>query len=167
MGLDITAWAHVELIEAITIKAANACKPRHPLYDQDGVTMLYHWSAIRSDGLPEGFYRTSDECHAFGAGSYSGYNTWREQLASLVGTTPERVWAGKDEPTAFYELINFADNEGFIGPKTSAKLHADFVAHYDMARSFIVEDRDWFLRKYCDWMKAFEIAAKGGVVKFH
>jgi hypothetical protein len=167
MGLDIQAYGHVDLIEAITVKEANARKPQHPLYDTDGVTLLYHSFAERTDGMVDGFYRATCD-HAFGAGAYSGYNRWREQLAAMVGTTPEKVWASKDKSVPFYELIDFADNEGFIGPKTSAKLHADFVAHVAEAEKVVDDDSDgWFLTQYLHFTRAFEIAARGGVVRFH
>jgi len=182
MGLDITAYEHVELAEGITIDALRELNWVHPLYDTDGIVLLYYAGfPERSDGLVEGLYRTSGECEAFAAGSYSGYNEWRESLAALVGTTPQAVWSARREqwepgkervgqPVPFVELIDFADNEGFIGPKTSAKLHADFVDHgvkAAEAHASNSQDDRWFLRKYLSFTKAFGLAARGGVVRFH
>ncbi len=70
---------------------------------------------------------------------------------------------------AFRELIHFSDCEGFIGPKTSAKLAADFAAWRDSAAAMAaqIDQGRWHLEKYNEWARAFETAAKGGVVKFH
>jgi len=75
------------------------------------------------------------------------------------------------EPAAgpFVELIDFADNEGIIGPRTSAKLAADLVdwksraeAH---AAAFENEDEGrFFLDCYAEWTRAFDLAKNGGVV---
>lgn len=175
MGLDISAHEKVTLIEAITLKQMQAKNWEHPLYDQDNMRFLWNEAEFsdRSDGLVEGIYRTKGKRHNFRAGSYSGYNEWRRELAKLVGTTDREVWAESDNPvvrkTSFYELINFPDNEGFIGPKTSAKLFADFVEWTDKASKHLTgpSDREWFRDRFLDWQRAFELASKGGVVVFH
>ena len=86
--------------------------------------------------LSEGEYVESDDSiyRGFRAGSYSGYNRWRENLSmSIHGVMPSIIWnspekyAGKE----FFEIINFSDCEGCFGPKFSAKLHADFVNNRD------------------------------------
>jgi hypothetical protein len=63
---------------------------------------------------------------------YSGYNAWRRELCLMaLAVEPEEVW---EHPRRFHrkpfaELIDFPDCGTFtIGPTTSAKLHADFVA---------------------------------------
>ena len=71
----------------------------------------------------------------------------------------------------FYELINFADNEGTIGPKTSAKLYKDFVKMYPEALKAASKlDADtsmWYLSRYFRWMDAIELAQYDGFVRFH
>lgn len=126
--------------------------------------------ADRSDGLEPGLYKISGRTDGFSAGSYSGYNEWRAELARLVGTTPQALWKADDDgdlkarETPFYELIVFSDAEGFIGPKTCAKLAKDFAAFADKA----AKNADpWFADKYKDWRAAFELAANGGAVQFH
>lgn len=74
-----------------------------------------------------------------------------------------------DKP--FFELINFADNEGTIGPVASQALLLDFSAWYDDARRYApttggARDAEWFYAKYVDWHRAFLYAADGGAVKF-
>jgi hypothetical protein len=70
----------------------------------------------------------------------------------------------------FYELINFADHEGVIGPKTSAKLAGDFAAFAEKSKAFAeslsVEDRDGWNELYELWRRAFEVAAHRGAVLF-
>ena len=80
------------------------------------------------------------------------------------GHKPEDVWEGRLHPEAFEELIHFSDCEGTIGPKTSAKLAKDFADWRDRAEKHTPEE--YFFAKYCDFQKAFEIAARGGAVKF-
>lgn len=95
----------------------------------------------------------------FRAGSYGGYGEWR-------GDLQEQFNPGRDPEGPFYELIWFADNEGCIGPEAAKDLLVDFRAHFE--RYMPPEDgRDWFMAKYMDWMRAFELAADGGLVDFH
>lgn len=165
MGLDIQAYEVVELV--------HACAVNEHEHEEDGVVYLYstHWTE-RADGLVDGAYRVSGERHGFRAGSYGGYNIWREQLAALIGTTPEAIWADP-KPGPFYELIHFADNEGIIGGTTSAKLATDFAEWEDRATEYAAKlsakepsEGAWFLESYRDWRKAFRIAAGRGAVRF-
>ena len=110
----------------------------------------------RSDGL------------SFRAGSYSGYNWWRDQLAQMAYRKPaERVWAeNTDGP--FFELINFADNEGTIGPIACARLAEHFEAGRDTVRARLYDKVDgWDQQKYDEWARAFDLAANTGLVRFH
>jgi len=132
--------------------------------------------------LSEGEYVESDDSiyRGFRAGSYSGYNRWRENLSmSIHGVMPSIIWnspekyAGKE----FFEIINFSDCEGCFGPKFSAKLHADFVNNRDKFVS-VMETRygkasvsefseaSYAIRIYDDFMKSFEIAKDSGVLIF-
>ena len=164
MGLDVSVYERVEHIGAFNEREHDDC---------DEVVHLYYAGfEQRGDGLVEGAYRVSGETEAFRAGSYSGYNRWREQLCDMVcGRKPEAVWSGEVAPLAFGELINFADNEGFIGPKTSAKLANDFETLAGQAEDYArrlgeIEGR-WFLDRYRDFRNAFRLAANHGAVKFH
>jgi hypothetical protein len=52
---------------------------------------------------------------------------------------PEEVWnhPGRYRKKPFFEIIDFPDSSGFaMGPKTAAKLYADFAAHSAKARKF-------------------------------
>ena len=163
MGLGITVYEKIELVEAMTYAELKAKDWDHPLYDDDG---HFHVSVVDEeyrDRTPtEGFYRTSGKSKRFRAGSYGGYNRWREELAELVGTTPKKVWAG-EVPSAFGELINFSDCEGTLKSEVCAKLAKDFAEYQGRA------DRigGYFLDSYNHWREAFELAANGGAVDFH
>lgn len=100
--------------------------------------------------------------------AYSSFGEWRRKLArSVLGMDLSAVWA---DPDAFrgrplFELLNFADNEGVIGPAAAADLLADFREHRDVIPSDEIEfpgitplpDR---------WIQGLELAADGGLVRF-
>lgn len=57
-----------------------------------------------------------------------------------------------------------SDCEGVIGPEVSAKLVKDFADFDERAKT---RGGKYFYALYCDWRKAFEMAADGGAVSFH
>jgi hypothetical protein len=125
-------------------------------------------------------------------GAYSSYNSWRNELAIMSGYgSAQNVWSDTDfnpclpyinlryrklkkinkenaigeqiSIKPFYELINFSDCEGVIGPEISKKLYKDFVDFEQMAKNC----DDYFYRKYNEWKEAFRIASEGGAICFH
>lgn len=156
MGLNITYYSKLTPCEPHAYDA-NACYGIH-----------FHVYANpdfpkHADGLA-GCYLHEGEC-GFRAGSYSGYNEWRNELALFAyGVPAEDVWRD-DTEGPFFELINFSDAEGTIGPVTSAKLAQDFAAWQERANA--ANTSDWWLTLYGKWRRAFETAANGGCVDFH
>lgn len=162
MGLDIVSWRN--LVEA----------PEPAEWDgaHIHVTASPHFPG-RTDGLADGWY-TGERGVEFKAGSYSGYGEWREWLARLAGyalaphpqtgaaSRAAGAWAASGGP--FWELIEFYDNEGEIGPIVSAKLARDF-AEFD-ARAKAASLDGWQYERFCLWRRAFEWAAEGGCVEF-
>lgn len=162
MGLDITAYKRLVVVE-------------NPEIDEDGE--LIHWDSNwqpgasmdwsekhfpgRGEGIDSKAVYCWEDRYGFRAGSYSGYNHWRSQLESFA----KKI--GKNE--AFQELIDFADNEGVIGPIVSKKLANDFTENKMEALKFskTLEDDGWFFEKYEDWELAFTMAADNGAVDFH
>jgi len=148
-------------------------------------TYNQQWWPHHSDGLEEEswYYDKGENKDGFRAGSYSGYNTWRNDLAMTMGwlSGVEGAWEeGEQYGPPFMELINFPDNEGYIGPVVSEKLYQDFVKYEDQVmdkidqwflkmdpdKEYDVEDLKWFESKYQKWKEAFNQARKGGLVSF-
>jgi hypothetical protein len=162
MGLDITAYRKLE--------TAPDADPDN--YDYETVCRIYDGMETnfpgRITGVKPGLYHFANQ-FGFRAGSYGGYNVWRDQLAKLAGNTgAEQVWNRGVPGSAFYELINFSDCEGVIGPVVAAKLLRDFIEYEQRAEEFArANDDKYFLERYQHWKLAFEMAADGGAVDFH
>ena len=107
----------------------------------------------------------------FRAGSYTGYNDWRNRLAELaLGMKDRDVWAVEGKVKAFGELIHFSDCEGTLETDTCKKLAKDFRDYAAEIKAKLnlkdnEEDR-WFWYLYEQWQEAFESAADGGRVEF-
>lgn len=181
MGLDITAYSMLKRLpekEQERIRAIENCEIEGE-YNWTEIHNLWQgaFGAEAGDGLKPGYYAETFESrkHTFRAGSYSGYNHWRDFLSvCMFGVPAVVVWANESEfvDLPFYELIRFSDCEGTIGPATSAKLAADFEAYAKHAAEFAKaklcdDESEWWLSRYADWQKAFALASDGGAVNFH
>lgn len=166
MGLDITAYSKCRFVAPRVDDDYEQYEEKHVL-----IVVAFEGFRARLDGRPEGWWLPEGDSLRFQAGSYGGYNEWREQLCRVaLGATPSEVWSNYEDFAGrpFAELINFADNEGAIGPVTSAKLLADFENDPDLPTR--LEDADpfgWFFDKYNSWRDAFRLAADDGFVVFH
>lgn len=166
MGLDITAVSRLE-----------HCGPVPSGFDWEenwGTYFQAHGPFPHSTrGLVLGhLYMRGDESESmsFRAGSYGGYNAWRDDLARFAsGISAEQYWAhsnGIDLP--FYELINFADNEGTIGWVAAKDLLEDFTTHHDAyVLAHAGPDGDYDIERYDDWTQACFLAANYGLIDFH
>jgi hypothetical protein len=162
MGLDIYAYRQIRRVECTS--AEDECAHEHLWVNPE--------FPAQADSIEGGCYKVEEHFH-FRAGSYGGYNAWRERLSRLShGMEPQLIWDNSQdfEGASFVELINFSDCEGVIGPETSAKLAKDFAAWDQHANSasddeFGTSD-DWFYRLYQSWRRAFEMAADHGAVQF-
>ena len=108
------------------------------------------------------------EQYAFRAGSYVGYGQWRSALCYLsLGVNPNAVWQTPNDyaDKPFYELIDFSDCEGIIGTGVSVKLAHDFFINLKNISEKGPDE--YFILKYSDWRKAFEMASNNGFVSFH
>jgi hypothetical protein len=109
----------------------------------------------QADGVSGCYQKTAQSQEVdFRAGSYSGYNWWREELETMARGS-----------FAFADMIHFSDCEGTIGPVTSAKLARDFAKFQPQANAR-AEDGTMFTAKYNLWRKAFETASDNGFVRF-
>lgn len=107
----------------------------------------------------------------FRAGSYSGYNAWRETLAELAGIKNLEAWwkeqgsaLNRKGETPFHELINFSDCEGKLPYKECVELLADFsllnlklskIRWQKLETINSKKEWDWFKMKYYLWFNAF------------
>jgi len=180
MGLDITAYPAAELTPEHTYDPDACYEAGHRrAFCYAGHEHAARGLALDADvdaatGIRWGRCYQVDEAGAFGfrAGSYGGYNDFRERLSRYaLGVPPQSVWsdpaAWRDRP--FYELVNFADNEGTIGPAAAADLAADFATERDRVRPKLAHaaSGDWYQAKYDAWQRAFALAAHHGIVVFH
>lgn len=175
MGLDITAYRNLGPtdIDASTYEEFeehdDGTMVFVPEYMLNGVEN--RWPG-RTEGLTAGVHTYAD-CHCFRAGSYGGYNAWRNDLARYAGYgSASAVWYGDVDATAFRELISFTDCDGVIGPVVAAKLAVDFQQNEETIRAQVAEEHpadtaDYWMERYTDWKIAFEMAAQGGMVEFH
>jgi len=186
MGLDIHAYSHLAYVghhEKWADEDAHYDQ-HHEAYAYDsfphallGVPNVqtkagYGSSTFLSGGCFEVTEKT--ESHGFRAGSYSGYNAWRADLAERFnpyGPGEGRDVYGPPSPEGpFYELIWFADNEGTICELAAMNLLADFRQHeaeYRAAHEPGTYHGDYDIKRYADWMRACELAADGGLIDFH
>lgn len=158
MGLDIACYSKVSLYK-------EADDAEDDLYMTHAYVYLNPDFPGREDGLVQGWYTYEDSLH-FQAGSYSGYNIWRDQLSCLaLGVTPEVVWKNTDRYRGqrCFELINFSDCEGSIGPKTSEKIYRDLI----QVRAFHdgLEDPH-FVALLDEWLRGMALAADNGLCNF-
>ncbi|SPA44621.1 hypothetical protein [Cupriavidus taiwanensis] len=180
MGLDITAYSNTKRLEGIQFDEDG-----EPINCDEDYMRVYVNPDFpeRASGLEDGkCYTTGDASMHFRAGSYSGYNFWREELARMAGyptaeyecygTVKHRhdagAWAAEAGP--FFELICFSDCEGVIGAEVSEKLAKDFAEYDERAKSHVPSVHryeGWFYALYQEWRKAFEMAAQNGMVHFH
>lgn len=167
MGLDITVYTKLKKITK---------KKRIEDGDWDvHVTRSAHPEIERSLDVEVGYYEYDEGSEYFGfrAGPYSGYNQFRELLCeAILDVKPKMVWERSenyvDKP--FYEIINFSDCEGTMGPTVSKKLHNDFVTYREKFESFIKNKFPFYdthyMKVYDNFTTGFEMASKGGVLVF-
>lgn len=173
MGLDITAYSGLKEVGPQTAEHRENGNP-------DGTTTFWDNPDFpgRIDGVKEKtLYSYDEEEHVFGR-SYGTYGAWREWLAQLSGYPlteyegplgrPEKAhaaacWHGATGP--FSELINFADNEGTIGPVVAAKLAKDFAEWDERAKA--AATHGWEYEVYGQIRSGVEMAARNGALDFH
>lgn len=95
--------------------------------------------------------------------SYGGYNRFREELClKAYGVTTHDVWNDIDKYRGreFFDIINFADNEGVLGPAAVSCLAHDFTT-YDFEWRDSVFQSDQHL--YNIFRDGFNFASHGGL----
>ena len=179
MGLDITAYSKLKQIDCVFDADSEPIDPvtRHPIPGNYFRAYVNPDFSGREGKIQHHAVYRFDQEFCFHAGSYGGYNQWRELLAAFAeypkietgryGDTKEQHHDAAAFSVAsgpFWELIVFSDCEGVMGSETCAKLAADFKTFETQAETY--SDEYW-REKYRDWKHAFEIGADDGAVDFH
>lgn len=160
MGLDITAYSG--MIEA---KGNEAFDNVGDLKDDEVWFIVYDEPNFpgRCNEFKDGHAYKANKEFGFRAGSYSGYNQWRDKLAEIAGYGCAKNVLDNPIDGPFMELINFSDCEGTIGTEVSAKLIEDFRRYRNKAEAI----GGVFWDKYQEWQEAFKVASNKGAVNFH
>jgi len=179
MGLDVTAYSNI--------------KPLRPYRDDNidydaGERNFFTFSAFphAAAGLMDATVQSTThadlvadyvydvnggEAHSWSCRAYSHYNRFRASLAAFAGYEPEEMWNDpegfSDRP--FFELVNFSDCDGCIGPVASRALLEDFAEHRDAYRAARddVGERYSFSYFYDEFIEGLRLAADNGVLNFH
>lgn len=183
MGLDIFAASHLRFARAIP-KQAEFNRLEEELGPDKYLGDVYFIVApndrahrSRLGRMKTGLYAytRASRRHGFRAGSYSGYNWWRNELCRFaLGVGAEEVWANprRFRGRPFVELIDFTDCDGRIGTTVASKLAADFTVHAARAKRHAAAlvaaepDAGWWLENFRDFARSLRLAAKEGALEF-
>ena len=167
MGLDISYYRKLTPVEDAAVEDGRPIDRKCVRFGASMQWSEENWPGRGAPLTPDLVYSAS-EIHGFSAGSYGGHNYWRNWLAKLGGWESARqCWNSAIDEGPFYELVNFADNEGVIRPVVSAKLAANFARRQAAVDAIDDDSEDgWCKQKYAEWRRAFETAADGGAVAF-
>lgn len=164
MGLDISVYSQLTRVQPVN-NDEDCDEYIIPVTEEgvfDDVISLYpnpHFLRQAGD-IKESDHFTYEEEMGFRAGSYSGYNHWRSQLASLVNHPQNADYPDID----FNDLIYFSDCEGVITGESAKKLYQHFLK-WDKAAQDLNDE--YFYELYKTWTEAFQLAADNGAVDFH
>ena len=165
MGLDITAYRQIRKVECTFSSDGEPIDANGNYIDDVRVPYINPHYPSRAAGIEAGVAYAWDDSFDFRAGSYGGYNAWRNQLAIVAGWGSDKAcWESEKEEGLCYELICFSDCEGVFGSAVCTKLYKDFLSIKEAAQG--LED-EWFVYSFNNWLQAFEMASDGGMVRFH
>ena len=172
MGLDVVAYSGIKKVAPEEYSGIDLVSDDkwEAIYEHGWFIPSIHWDCFvnHSAGVEEVPYTAENEM-SFRAGSYSGYNQWRNELAVFAGyDSAEFVWE-MEHPWGkpFVELINFSDCEGIIGPDLCQKLAKDFTTHHEDAVAYsALSSDDYFIRTYTNFMDALTFVGDRGILVF-
>lgn len=128
----------------------------------------YKVKNLEYDKLYKGKCTDADVSYA-----YSTHNRFRETLLKIIGRDDLLLKDGKidwvrlkdEKKMPFYELINFADNEGCLDFEINTILYRNFMEWKDKAVKFLADDK-YTKNNYMNWLDVFEDGKDNGVVVF-
>lgn len=173
VGLDLYAASHLTPATHVTLEQAEDDEQGRyvwvsvdPAFPASARGLNLPEQEIQDGGFFQGAYAYTDASADFSwrGGSYRGHSIFRGQLAQVAGYTPSGAWEGPGDYAAlpFFELIEFSDCEGTIGPEAAADLLADFRAYEKDFAAAYPDSVDL----YQNWMKGLSLAADDGLVIF-
>lgn len=118
------------------------------------------------EGLVEGAWYEISEPGPVASLSYGGYGLFREHLCrAALGVEILSVWTKPERyvDAPYYDLLNFADNEGLLGPASCTRI-ANAFRHHPLPVLF--EDPMGLSDRYAAIRDVFYHAADGGAVNF-
>lgn len=129
-----------------------------------------------SNGTGKVYVTPGSERDCFRAGSYSGYNQFRNLICLAVhGISADEFWNTKHwDEEEFGALIDFSDCEGTICYSVAAELYRSFKNNRKRFNKYIEsseadidwEDQLYFMEKYDDWTEATRVASNNGLLIF-
>ena len=161
MGLGIVAYSN---LTPVTEDEAVQCN------DEDLVPAQAHPDFERTTRGSAPYYRITDTTvtWTWRAGSYSGYNGFRNMLASLAGVSITDVWKLPNLywEVPFFELLNFSDCEGTVGTEAAKDLLVDFIQHRPQFVAMVASDDPYWISLYDNWIHGLTLASENGVLYF-
>lgn len=170
MGLDCTAYKNIRQMSKEEVTYDEYEDENGQVVDRypnNGISFYVNpgFSEVAKEIQPQAIY-DFEEKFSWRAGSYSGYNSWRNWLAKLAGwKNDEDAWNNGKNGQPFYELINFSDCEGTIGTQTCQKLLQDFISFEEKAKQ--MSQDSYYFNLYVTWKEAMIIASENGAISFH
>lgn len=164
MGLDATAFERVELFLARSHEDLTEEDFDH--YYSMGYTIPYFNPDFpgREDRLVEGVYETYGGVYSCGC-SYGTFSTVRRLVSRVaLGVDAVTIWSNPEpfKKGTLFEWINFADNEGTLGPDTCLKLAEDC----ELLPDPLDLGDEWYTGIFAAWRKMFRLAAGGGMIVY-
>jgi hypothetical protein len=137
-------------------------------YDFQAYVIDENWNDRIKNLKPKGFYKAEKITRTI---SYSCryHNDFRRLLCEMLGYE-KNEWLVENSKinseTPFFELFEFADNEGCMDFETSRELHKDFLIHHTKFIQLYKDLGDYVLDQYDLWLETFDLGKENGVVVF-
>jgi hypothetical protein len=171
MGLDITAYSNIKIIEkkmedkklsGIDNQIINSLNND----DFDDYGHIYKVDNFKQSNMHnfENKNLIYEDEFCFRAGSYSSYNEFRNKLCLIAnGISANDLWVSNNENLKFYWLIDFSDCDGYIGTDYCKILYDEFCNNEKEIKPKL---DDWYSTIYDNFKQAFNLGANNGVVIF-
>ena len=154
MGLDITAYSNIKKRELLEYEEGE-------YYFSNSGFIQSNMPNIENKEIQIEF----DEEFGFRAGSYSGYNRFRNELCLVSNNiSAEKLWNSENENLKFYWFVNFTDCDGYIGTSYCKILYDEFYK-YEKGIKLILDK--YYHQTYDNFKEAFRLGANNGLVDFH